>query len=229
MNEPGLVDVQPGVIHSSNPKSGPASKSTVIVVTVVSTVLVLALITVGVFFFLRKRRRNSGGQHHRNVKPSDRGVDNTNDFTSKTPLMRQEELSQTDYRASPTPRYDEENEVDISTSQTRRRSFSGVSMQSLPPSYSVGIHEANETPGKPATRNVSHNRHNRHSSVGGSDGLRPLMLVTAQKDQDDEEDISEQRGRSQQSSSSNRSSLIAGLSVGRPRASSRFREEEMDM
>lgn len=199
------------------------SKGTVIAIAVVATVLLLAFIAACIFFCLRRRSRKTGAKRNYDIGASDRNVDNP-DFTSKTPLMRQEDQSQTDYRASPTPTYDEENDADLSAPPPLRHSFSGVSLRSLPPSYSAAIHKANEGENEP----TGDNRHKRDSSIGGSDGLRPLMLVAAQKGQDLEQDISEQRSRDEQSSP-DRSSLIPPRPAGRPRAGSRFREEDLDV
>lgn len=225
--------VRHAILSRSSDSDKQPSKSTVIAIAVVATVLVLALIAVGIFFFLRKRARKAKGtknKHHGKVVSSDRGVDSLNDPISKTPLMRQDDQSQVnDYRGSPVPRYDEENDIDTTAPQTLRRSFSGVSMQSLPPSYSAAMHEPNDESSDPVSRAVSRSRHSPTSSNGGSDGLRPLMLVNAQQGHNDDQDITEGRGRAEHLAKTDGSHLIPARPSGRPRAGSRFREEDLDM
>lgn len=98
-------------------------------------------------------------------------------------------------------------------------------MRSLPPSYSAAIHAVDEGAGESST----HGRHKRDSTIDSSDGLRPLMLVAAQNGEDVEQDIAEHRGRNQRPWSPDRSALIPAPLAGRPRASSRFREEDLDI
>lgn len=208
---------------STSQTAKPVSRgAAVIAVAVVCTILVLALIGFGVFYFFRRRSQKTSKVRHNNIDSNDRSIGNANDFASKTPLMQQEDQPHTEYRVYPESKYEEEDGADLSAPPASRRSFSGISMQSLPPSYAAAVPGGRDNMNQPVARTMSHNRHNRDSSVGGSDGLRPLFLVEGQRD---EQDISDHRGRDD----SDKSSLMAPRPAGRPRAGSRFREENLDL
>lgn len=207
--------------NASNP-----SKGTVIAIAAVATVLVLALIAAGIFFFFRRRSRKSSAKRHDRFNSLDRDGDSLIDSVSKTPLMRQENQSQSEHRTSPTPKYDGDSDMDLTMLAALRRSFSGVSLQSLPPSYTAAINRPNGESDETTTRTGSNARHDRDGNGGGSDGLRPLMLIAAQNEQD----IAEQKGQDGQDSLPDRLSLIPSRpGAGRARAGSRFREEDLDI
>lgn len=199
------------------------SKTAVIAIAAVATVLVVALISGCVFCCLRRRGGQNKSKGYGKSDSTDRSVNNLHDPVSKTPLMRQDNQSQmSEYTGVPAPRYDEED-IGMSAS-IPRRSLSGRSMQSVPPSYSAATHAGMD-------RTNSQNSHRPRSSYIGSDGLRPLMLLNSQQSYDgDDRDDGEERGRSGYPTNSNRSSLVVPLRpAGRPRAGSRFREEDLDM
>lgn len=203
-------------------KDGNASKTGVIAIAVVATVLVLALIAGCVWLFIRRRGRKNKAKRHSNPDSTDRSINSLHDPEGKTPLIRQENQSQmSGYQGVPARRYDDEDDIGMSAPHIPHGIMSRGSIQSLPPSYATATHTG-------VGRTTSQTSHRPNSSYGGSDGLRPLMLLTSHQSIDGNDGRpSEARGRSGYPGNPDRSSLI--LPAGRPRAGSRFREEDLDM
>lgn len=199
-----------------------ANKTSVIAMAAVATVLVLAFIAGGVYFFIRRRGRKNRAKRHGKPDSTDRSINSPHDPVSKTPLIRQGNVSQmSEYQGVPAPSYDEEDDIAMSAPEVPNRTMSRGSMQSLPPSYDAATHAG-------VARTVSQNSHRPMSSRSGSDGLRPLMLLTSRQSFDGHDgEPTEERGRSGHPAKPDRSSLI--LPAGRPRAGSRFREEDLDI
>lgn len=206
----------------------PMTKNTVIIIAIVVAILLVVCICIGIFFFVRRRKKEVKAKTHDKPYMRDRNIDSTLDSVGKIPLIQQDNISSvTEYRNAPDSKYDEENDVDI-TSQSIHRSPSGGSMRSMPPAYSAMTHRASPDTGDIMNRTFSRSSHRHGSSAGGSDGLRPLMLVQGRQDPDsDPEDVNE-RGRERRAVRPDSSLSITGP-VGRPRASSRFREEDLDL
>lgn len=198
-------------------------KTTVIAIAAVATILIVALISGCIFFCYRRRGRKNKLKGYGNTESIDRSINSQHDPVSKIPLMRQDNHSQmSEYQRGPSPRYDEEDDIGMAAPDIPHRTLSGRSMQSLPPSYTAATHAG-------MARTMSQNSHRPDSSHNGSDGLRPLMLLSRQSYDGSDRGLDEERGRSGYPTKPDRSSLVLPRPVGRPRAGSRFREEDLDM
>lgn len=197
------------------------SKTTVIGIAAAATVLVIALISGCLVCFIRRRERKVRARRHRKVDSVDKNIDSPHDRVSKTPLMPQGGFPpMNEFRGVTAPRYDEGAQHPLDSFPSLHRTMSEGTIRSMPPSYTAATYG----PIEGFIRGHPQIPHRLGSSSGGSDGLRPLMLVNSH-DQDDP------RGRSRSTSTTNpdRTPFVLARPADRPRAGSRFREEDLDM
>lgn len=208
-------------------ESKDATKPEVVGIAIAATIIVVLLIAGGLFWFFRRRRRQRSGK--RNGGDFD-SLDGDTSSLHKTPLMGQHDTSRT--TETPVTQYDGR----LSPPRMQRSTSTSTS-RSLPPAYASiarsgpnleSLDIANEIPSMPRS-------HRSTSSRNGSDGLRPLMLVEAQNSYGE---IPGHRSNDRNNSSpspispdtlggADTLSLQPSRSTGRPRATSRFREEDI--
>jgi len=159
------------------------------------------------------------------------------DRSSKTPLMRVENQSQASQQPSNSaPQYPEDDEVSFVAPTIPHRTNSGAStIRSLPPSYDIAVRASPALVSRHSDEDTaSHGMHRSSSSASRSGQLRPLMLVKAQRGSSGNREQNEDGGRSR-SQSLGEGATEGGLSIPaqrptvRPRASSRFHEEDLDI
>lgn len=198
-----------------------------------ATVLIVAIIAGGLYWLIRRRKRRAKGKSHersRSMQSPDIESTSLDDRTSKAPLIQQEHITrEADYRSSPVPRYDDNDDAFSNPPSIPHRTMSTSTTRSLPPSYAAAVRTSTDSDAQvsraPITRS-SYNDHRPVSSSGGSGGLRPLTLVASQQQQPTS------RGNSRPTTpepTDGHLSTTPQHPSGRPRAASRFREEDLDM
>lgn len=194
-------------------------KPAVVGIAIAATVVVVLLVVGLVYCLIRWRRKSSKNVDSRYGQASSVDLEHviSNDSTSKVPLIRHHERPIPEQAYSPplTTQRDISDENANAVSPPRpQRVMSGSTIQSLPPSYAVATETSqNSRRGSPERARPSHTRI-------GSGGLRPLMLVEEQRNE---------TAGSRSGSPENRDQPISQQRAVRPRASSRFHEEGLEL
>lgn len=218
-------------------RQGDANKSSVIGIAATATVLVVAAISGLIFWYLRRRRIRRNGSKHDRAGSLDGGLNTLHDRASKTPLMRVENQSQApEDRENLAPLYHEDDEVSVVAPTIPHRTMSASTFRSLPPSYAVAVRASPGPTSQVEDESdiASHGVHRSGSTTSRTGGLRTLTLVAAQQSSDAVHEDTEGRGRSrtrspEEHSHTNVLSPNLQRPAGRPRASSRFHEEDLDI
>lgn len=213
-----------------------ASKASVIGIAATATVLIVAVIGGLVFWYLRRRKDRGKRDRHGPAGSMDGELNTLQDGASKTPLMDLENQSRDpEDRGSLVPRYHEDDEIPPAAPTVPYRTMSASTVRSLPPSYAVAVRSSP----RPRSQNEdetdipTHHVQRSSSNASRAGGLRPLMLVNAQQSSDGVHETNEESRRPRtpppEENSNNALSVTPLRHVVRPRASSRFREEDLDI
>ena len=210
-------------------------KSTVVEIAATVTVL-LCVVLCGIvvcYWWHRKSKRNNARNGY--AGSSDGALVTLHDRSSKTPLMQLEEQHQAPVNQSTSFRQYEEQDADSTpVPGVPRRTMSVSTSHSLPPSYAIAVRAGSGPSSQAGDENDLATQHQYRSNVGASrsGGPRPLMLSGEQQSSSIQEQRVE-RGRSRSGSMEDRSddrslAVTPERPAMRPRASSRFREEDVD-
>lgn len=212
------------------------SKSSVIGIAASATVLVIAVICGLVFWYFRRRKNRQKRDRQGYADPADGGSTTLRDRSSKTPLMRLENHSQAPAdQGTPVPRYQEDDEASIIAPSIPCRTMSASTIRSLPPSYAVAVRASPEPQSEAGDGHDTAIRHlHRSSSSASRPGrLRPLTPVNGHQSSDDNHEQHRERSRPRaplvEDSNDNTLSVAPQRPLIRPRASSRFHEEDLDI
>ena len=214
-----------------------ATKSSVIGIAATATVLTVILICGLLFWFTRRRKKGRNRSRNGDADSVDGDSSALQDRSSKTPLMRVENQSQASHQqGNSAPQYPEDDDVSFVAPNIPRRTPSGAStIRSLPPSYDIAVRASPALGSRHSDEDIaSHGMHRSSSSASRSGHLRPLMLVAAQQSSSGNREQNEDRGRSRSPSlkvgaDESALSIPAQRPAVRPRASSRFHEEDLDI